>query len=132
MINRKAEILFSDDLFVDDSEFNEGLAKTNIGQYPNRIYGFYDRNGKVIIPPQFDDVSNFKNGFAIFRIGDENTGRLGFIDRTGKIVVNPVFKVEHGILNLTVFEFTEGLAAVKVSSEKGDLWGYIQAPNDNK
>ncbi len=50
-------------------------------------------------------------------IGDGDTGKYGFIDKTGKIVIDPQFGF--------VTAFSEGLAAVKSSSDKTQTWGYI-------
>ena len=99
------------------------------GRYPSSKFGFINKSGKVVIPPQFDYADDFKNGFAIVRVGDSSTGKLGFIDKTGTFVVNPVLEAD-GILN--VFDFTEGLAAVRIGREASGLWGYIKAPAKTK
>lgn len=124
MIDRSGRMLF-DDLDTQGSRFSEGLARVELGRYPNSKFGFINKSGKVVIPQQFDYADDFRNGFAIVRVGDSSTGKLGFIDKSGTFVVNPVFEAD-GILN--VFDFTEGLAAVRIGREANGLWGYIKAP----
>ena len=60
-------------------------------------YGFIDKNGKVVIEPQFDSASNFSEGFACVKKDD----KWGFIDKSGKMVIELQFD--------RVFDFSEGL-----------------------
>ena len=82
------------------------------GLYPvqqhDRI-GYIDRDGRIVINPQFEKAGPFSEGLAWIEIDR----RFGFIDRSGKIVVNPQFESADG--------FSEGLARV----EMGDKHGYI-------
>ena len=48
-------------------------------------YGFIDKNGKVVIEPQFDNVSAFSEGLAKV----EKDGKWGFIHKSGKVVIEP-------------------------------------------
>ncbi|MEJ1933162.1 WG repeat-containing protein, partial [Nostoc sp. NIES-2111] len=61
--------------------FSEGLAsvKTESGKW-----GFINRQGNIVIKPQFDEVSNFSFGLARVRIGK----KYGYIDKYGKYVWN--------------------------------------------
>src|SRR5256885_12697271 len=63
-------------------------------------YGFMDKEGKVVINPQFESVSDFSEGMAMVRIG----AKCAYIDTTGRMVINPQFE--------GCFDFSEGLAAV--------------------
>ncbi|WP_375492617.1 WG repeat-containing protein [uncultured Nostoc sp.] len=116
-----------------DKNKNEGLFMAiNLGSGSQK-YGFIDKNGKEVIPVQFDingsslDLGNiwadinfgeistsgvygFSEGLAMVEIG----GKIGYIDRTAKIIINPQF--ENGR------QFIDGLAPVKI----GKKWGYIQ------
>jgi hypothetical protein len=51
-------------------------------------YGFANRQGKIIIPPTFNEVYQFQDGRAAFR---NEAGRWGFIDESGKVVIKPVY-----------------------------------------
>jgi type II secretory pathway pseudopilin PulG len=77
----------------------------------NKI-GFIDREGKVVIQPQFDGLGSsgeFTEGLTPVLIGK----KYGFIDETGKVVINPQFD--------SAAMFTDGLAAVQVNGK----YGYI-------
>lgn len=49
--------------------------------------GYLDKNGNIVIPPQFDSARNFENGYASV----EKKEKWGLIDKTGKQVLLPVF-----------------------------------------
>ncbi|MEH2403701.1 WG repeat-containing protein [Nostoc sp.] len=57
--------------------------------------GFQDKQGKVIIKPQFDGCRSFSQGLAAVRVykklGNEVNDKWGYIDKTGKFVVSPRF-----------------------------------------
>lgn len=72
--------------------------------------GFIDRNGKIVIPPTFEDLQEFKDGRAPAKV----SGKWGFIDRSGKFVIEPKFDEIR-------WSFSEGLTPVLV----GEKWGYI-------
>ena len=88
-------------------------------------YGFADKTGQVVIPPQFEPtfsnmlIGDFSEGLALVEFGSwrkgdhERHGQKGFIDKTGAIAIAPKYDDAWG--------FTEGLAAVKI----GNMWGYI-------
>jgi hypothetical protein len=63
--------------------FTEGLS---IFEGEN-FFGFCDRDGKVVIGPQFEDVDNFSSGLA--RV--EFNGKWGFIDHKGAWVIKPLY-----------------------------------------
>lgn len=71
--------------------------------YTKQLYGFRDKNGKVIIAPEYVDVQDFSDGMAAVKQGD---GKWGFIDVTGNMVVSPKFTNEPSF-------FSEGYAVVK-------------------
>ena len=74
-----------------------------------RKVGFINKEGKLIITPQFDLAGSFFEGLAPVKIGN----KWGYIDKEGKYVINPQFD-DAGY-------FFEGLARVRI----GDKWGYI-------
>lgn len=83
-------------------------------------YGYVDKNGKIVINPEFDLATEFSEGLAavMIFITDTNsklgyTNKLGYIDKTGKMVIKPQFDL--------AADFSEGLAAIMI----GGKFGYI-------
>lgn len=72
-------------------------------------YGYIDKTGKVVIPPQFENTMGFSEGVAATRID----GKYGYIDVEGNWVIKPQFDF--------TYKFSEGLAMVRV----GKLFGWI-------
>ena len=62
-------------------DFTDGLSRWLFGDK----YGFIDRKGKTVIPPQFDLTYGFSEGLAAVQVGK----RWGYIDTTGKMVIAP-------------------------------------------
>jgi len=79
-----------------------------------KLVGFIDGNGRVIIPPRFNDVSEFMEGLAPAQAPDSD--KWGYIDRTGNFVIQPQFS--------QAYPFSEGLAEVWFEQSGG---GYIDA-----
>jgi hypothetical protein len=126
-------------LFPEADEYQDGLAMFSIHDpsvadlYRGNpedvpyIYGFKDRNGQVVIAPQFqagafsDFFGQFSEGLAAveyFEAGNRSkrffpAGKYGFIDKTGRLVVTPRFDGAE--------PFSQGLAAVRVDKK----YGYI-------
>jgi hypothetical protein len=48
-------------------------------------WGYIDKQGKIVINPQFDRAWDFLGGLAWVMIGD----KLGYIDKEGKYVWSP-------------------------------------------
>lgn len=93
------------------SILSEGLSGVKIGDK----WGFVDRQGNQIIPPQFDNIYPFSEGLA----GVVIKGKYGFIDRQGKMIIPPTFD--------RAFSFQSSLAPV-VIGEYGTInarVGYI-------
>lgn len=73
-------------------EFSEGRAKV---QDDNGYYGYIDKQGDVIIPPQFFPlVEDFTHGFALVQIPDGDfqktlQSKYGYIDKQGKYMWSP-------------------------------------------
>lgn len=95
-------------------DFTEGFAKIITR---NNKWGYIDKQGKVVIKPQFDAAEEFSEGLAAVNRGADKTysgGRWGYIDKTGRVVID--FQFEE------VEPFRGGLALV------GDIYkgiGYI-------
>jgi hypothetical protein len=90
--------------------------------HPDRkLIGYIDRNGKMVVAPQFGIAGPFKEGLACVRF---DNGKRGYIDKTGKFAIQP----EYSDANY----FSEGLAAVNLFgvvsdpiNTHGGRWGYI-------
>lgn len=113
----------------------------------NDKFGFIDKNGKVIIPLNYDSIqlpsegiipvainkSWFLIDYSGKQMSQENfasiksfseglavakkTDTFGYIDKKGKTVIDFKFKSAH--------EFSEGLAAVYTKTDTGSICGYI-------
>jgi len=79
----------------------------HIGTGDNKVYGYLDRNGKVIIKPAYTAAREFSEGLAAVKIG----GNWGYIDSRANVVVKPRFEDAE--------EFSQGLAAVKTEGKYG-------------
>ena len=87
------------------------------------MFGFVDRSGNWVIPPQFDDRGFYvfdpfgryqifaDNGLASVRLN----GKFGAIDKTGRVVIPYQFD--------ELWPFSEGLAAFLL----GDAYGYVDS-----
>ncbi len=62
-------------------DFTDGLSRWLFG----KKYGFADRNGKTVIPPQFDLTYGFSEGLAAVQIDK----KWGYIETTGRMVIAP-------------------------------------------
>jgi len=62
-------------------DFTDGLSRWLFG----KKYGFIDRNGKTVIPPQFDLTYGFSEGLAAVEIDK----KWGYIETTGRMVIEP-------------------------------------------
>ena len=97
---------------VNDKEGSKKIEHSNSFLIEeNGKYGYMDKDGNVVINPQFDRADDFSEGLARVRIGDEKTGKWGYIDKEGKFVINPQFDCAE--------DFSEGLAKVKVGGKYG-------------
>jgi len=109
----------------------------------NNKWGYKDKDGKVVIQPQYNSAANFFEGLARVRLGY----KYGYIDQMGTVVIEPLFgwagsfseelarvmnnskfsyiNQEGKFVNQQPFDgaldFSEGLAAVMIDKK----WGYI-------
>lgn len=72
-------------------------------------FGFSDREGKIVIPPQFSDVGEFADGLAPFATAKSSDSKWGFIDAKGSVVIPAKYSA--------VGSFHQGVAVVEVNSE---------------
>ncbi len=70
--------------------FSEGLAWFRSDD--SQEYGCYDRNGKLVIRPKYDDVGNFSEGLARVnrgaKLGRQGGGKWGYVDTSGREVIS--------------------------------------------
>jgi WG containing repeat len=85
--------------------FKNGLAAVGDGHK----YGYIDKQGKEVIPLQFDRTQAFNEGLAPVMVGKS----WGFIDTTGKMIIAPKYEL--------AVPYYEGITAVKLDGK----WGYI-------
>lgn len=62
----------------------DAFAAVKIGEK----WGFVDKNGEIVIEPEYTDARSFSNGYAAV----EKNGQWGFIDTDGKLVIGCRFK----------------------------------------
>lgn len=96
--------------------FSEGLCRFEDGssapkdKYGNfhGKFGYINKDGKVIIPAQYDYAGPFKNGIAIV----SQSGNYGYINRSGKFLIPPIFA--------NAGYFIDGVARVSGGTTFGD------------
>lgn len=54
----------------------------------NDKYGFVDKQGKLVIPIQYNNVFGFYNGLA----GVYVDKKIGFINKKGEMVIPPIYE----------------------------------------
>ncbi len=64
------------------SEFVEGLAAVSPNDDPKSGYGFINKEGRFVIPRQYEIVSVFRHGLCFVELAEE----VGYIDHQGEIV----------------------------------------------
>ncbi len=95
--------------YSDDFPFHNGFA---IVQGESRLKGLIDKEGKIVVNPQFDDLEADNKDWYICSL--RGSSDKGWCDKTGKIVINPQF--DH------VLPFGKSsLAPVEVNDE----WGFV-------
>lgn len=76
--------VITDQTFQDARVFNDSTyAAVRI----NDKWGFIDKDGNIVIEPQYEAARSFSNGFAAVQYA----GKWGFIDQEGKMVIEPTF-----------------------------------------
>jgi hypothetical protein len=70
-------------------------------------WGAYNHQGKLAIPPQFDQIRHFHEGYANFEINN----KWGFVSKKGLIVIDPKFDY--------AVPFHNGLSYVELNGKAG-------------
>src|SRR5206468_51726 len=80
-------------------------------------YGYIDKTGKVVTPPQYDFAGSYGEGLAavaaVIESGGTYVRKWGYIDKAGNVVIPLQFDGAGA--------FSEGLAPVQT----GGKWNYI-------
>jgi hypothetical protein len=93
------------DQITQAEDFSEGLAAVS----GSGGWGYFDTNGNMVIPLQFDEAGPFSEGMAAVRSGS----RWGYINRDGLLVITYQFNDAES--------FSDGMAGVEIGSK----WGYV-------
>ena len=93
--------LIVDYIYDDISEYKNGYAIVEKEVNDEELLGFINKEGKEVIPLQYEDAENFFEGLAAIKIND----KWGYIDENGKIIIEPQYKLADG--------FSNGFAVVK-------------------
>ncbi len=99
-VDKNGEVIIQANLDYSSVEnFSDGLAIIKIetqrkGKLPFRQYGYIDKQGNVVIKPQFPSAGDFKNGLAMVR--DKKTGYLLYINKKGNYIYYPKTKHNKG------------------------------------
>ena len=94
------------------NEIEEDLKLLNATFYPfvqNGLYGYFDKEGKTVITPQYDHLGLFQDGLAVASKND----KYGLINKKNQVVVDFVFD--------EILEFVDARGIVF----KGDSVGLI-------
>ncbi|MDY4650564.1 MAG: WG repeat-containing protein, partial [Muribaculaceae bacterium] len=137
-INARGEMAI-EPRFEEAQNFQEGVAYIK----EDGRYGLIDRSGSIVVKPQFTNISTkIKNGYI--RVEKSNR-KWGVIDKSGHIVVEPAYDyvfgdISEGMSRIQqvesfgfancrngniiapvfnyVYEFSEGLAVVRLTEEQ--------------
>ena len=99
-------------LFVDTDIKNiipRNITKYDITRFLDDISYVIDKNGKEVIPCNYDFACVFDEGLAAIKLN----GKWGFIDRDGIEVIPHRYE--------DVYAFSEGFAAIKLNGK----WGFV-------
>jgi hypothetical protein len=108
-IDKTGEIIFTLQEAEEARVFKNGLAAFSvINEEGEEKWGFVNKEGRVVINPQFSSVSNFSDGKCSVR---NSEGKWGFIDKDGKIIIGYQFD-EAGA-------FKDGKCIVTSAKKKG-------------
>jgi hypothetical protein len=97
--------------YIDDFKESRAVV-SNPDKEGKFLYGYLNRQGKEVIPLQYDNAQEFNNGKAVITMKD---GTYALIDRTGKVFSTYPYPVVEG--------YGEGLLVFKKS--KDGKFGYI-------
>ena len=109
-IDTKGNILFNLQDAESVNNFHEGFAAYSTYINGEICWGFVNKEGKVIIPPQFSDTRYFKSSMCAVQ---NKEGKWGFLNNDGIVKINYQFEF--------VGDFENGNAVVYNSSNKAGI-----------
>jgi hypothetical protein len=120
-INEKCEkaIILPNNTSI-ESDFSDGLALVyklipkGEGVNPEKIYGYLDNTGKMVIPFQFKEAEPFSDGFAVIRKEDGNEDI--YVNKKGEEVFEKSWKGASSFRNGLADQF---LALITISEGHG-------------
>ena len=96
---------FSQESYDEARGFSEGLAAV----CKQGLWGYIDREGKLVIPCQFKKAGSFSDGYAVVdKSGTGLPSDYGYIDKTGKFIltakdIKKVLKIKTKKFNISPF-----------------------------
>jgi len=109
-INTKGEVKITLQNAESVRIFQEGLAAFSVTEESKVKWGFVDKEGKVVISPQFAATGNFADGKCAVQ---NEEGKWGYIDSEGKIAISYQFDEAE--------KFVDGQAAVEFDGKAGAI-----------
>lgn len=108
-IDETGKVVIRTSGFASAGAFNEDLAPVGVNKrtadgLEKMTYGYIDRAGRVVIPPQYDETYGFSEGLGRVVVN----GKWGFIDKAGRMVIKAQFT--------SAYWFSEGFASVGLES----------------
>jgi hypothetical protein len=108
--------------------FRDGVARVAMGYQWDRLFGFIDTTGKIIIPIELRSANDFSEGLSATY--DSEKQLVGYMDKTGKVVI------DHRYTNGQ--PFSGGIAIVNHGSydpyssraDRGTVFGAINAAGE--
>jgi len=87
LVNENGEVttLLNSNYSVYSGHFSEGLIAFQDKKIKNANYGYLNKKGVVVIPPQFEGAKPFSNNLACVK----KNGLWGYVDKKGVWVVQP-------------------------------------------
>ena len=97
--------------YAEVEDFSEGFARvclpTKGAKYSwDKVYGFIDKNGEVVVPINYDYAESFSEGLAVVK----KNKKYGFINTKGDYEIGANYDDAES--------FSEGLAFVEMSRMK--------------
>lgn len=110
VIDRQGNWIVEPKYYSIESYDTYGLARFR-KTYKKRLFGLFNRQGKIIASPNFKDIKALEQGRFLVKKGK----KFGFLDTLGNLISHKMYD--------QVLPFREGYAAVKV----GKMWGMIDS-----